>query len=272
MPDYQKGKIYKLVSNVTNKIYIGSTTQTLDQRKQGHEKDYRHYINTGQNYVSSFNIIEDGNYDIVLLENYPCDNESQLFKREGHWQKNMECVNKNIAGRTVQEYYADNKDTISKYLKEYCVANKDTILENQRKYCAINKETISKYHKEYQENNKEVLSKRHKEYYANNKEQICDRIKQYRDTHKDRIKEYRDSRKDIIKQRNAEYRANNKDKIKQYTIDNAEKIKQRQTVKITCECGTVHTASVKARHLRTQKHLNYVKLQQTNQSDTLVTL
>ena len=33
MPDYSKSKIYKLVSNHTNDIYIGSTCQSLSMRK-----------------------------------------------------------------------------------------------------------------------------------------------------------------------------------------------------------------------------------------------
>ena len=32
MPDYQKGKIYKIISNETDDVYIGSTTQSLSLR------------------------------------------------------------------------------------------------------------------------------------------------------------------------------------------------------------------------------------------------
>ena len=36
LPDYSKGKIYKLVSNKTNDVYIGSCLMTLSTRLSGH--------------------------------------------------------------------------------------------------------------------------------------------------------------------------------------------------------------------------------------------
>lgn len=38
MPDYSKGKIYKLCSNQTDNVYIGSTTQELSFRLSDHKK------------------------------------------------------------------------------------------------------------------------------------------------------------------------------------------------------------------------------------------
>jgi len=40
MADYQHGLIYKIVSNKTEKIYIGSTIN-LEQRWKGHKTDYK---------------------------------------------------------------------------------------------------------------------------------------------------------------------------------------------------------------------------------------
>jgi len=53
MPDYQKGKIYKIVCNETGLVYIGSTTQALSQRLQGHKKNYK-----------TFKVLENDNYNI----------------------------------------------------------------------------------------------------------------------------------------------------------------------------------------------------------------
>ena len=39
MPDYQQGKIYRLVSNKTEDVYYGATTRTLTHRKN-HHKSY----------------------------------------------------------------------------------------------------------------------------------------------------------------------------------------------------------------------------------------
>ena len=40
MKDYSNGKIYKIASKDTNKIYIGSTTGSLDCRMYRHQQDY----------------------------------------------------------------------------------------------------------------------------------------------------------------------------------------------------------------------------------------
>jgi hypothetical protein len=37
MPDYENGKIYKLVNEVDDEIYIGSTTVRLCNRKSKHK-------------------------------------------------------------------------------------------------------------------------------------------------------------------------------------------------------------------------------------------
>ena len=41
MPDYSKGKIYIIVDNTNNTVYIGSTCEpTLAHRLAQHKKDY----------------------------------------------------------------------------------------------------------------------------------------------------------------------------------------------------------------------------------------
>ena len=38
-----EGKIYKIISINTDKIYIGSTTKSLYERLQGHKRNYKRY-------------------------------------------------------------------------------------------------------------------------------------------------------------------------------------------------------------------------------------
>jgi hypothetical protein len=110
MPDYSKGKVYKLVSNQTDKVYIGSTTQPLAKRKGGHIATYKCYQEGKGNYVTSFEIIKYDDCDIVLLENVNCESKDQLHARERHWIESvMDCVNKNIPTRTNKEYVAEKR-------------------------------------------------------------------------------------------------------------------------------------------------------------------
>ncbi len=157
--DYQNGKIYKLWSPSNDLVYIGSTTQNLSMRKGGHVVAFKNWQNGKRNFITSFTILECEDNRIDLLEAYPCNNKSELLAREGYWIKKSNCVNKRIAGRTVKEYYVDNKKEIIKKKKAYYVDNKEKINEYKKEYNIKNKEELSKKKKEYHENNKEKIKK-----------------------------------------------------------------------------------------------------------------
>ena len=99
MSRYRNAKIYKVVSNKSGLIYVGSTCLTLPQRISQHERDYKQYFKTGKKYnvyMSSFKVLEGGDAKIMLLENYPCKNRKQLHAREVYYIDKLNCVNKNI--------------------------------------------------------------------------------------------------------------------------------------------------------------------------------
>lgn len=96
---YQRAKIYKLIGN--GLTYYGSTCEpTLARRLATHKGDYNKYINGKGRYITSFEILSTGNYDIVLVENYPCNSKDELHSRERHWIETNECINKIIPCRT----------------------------------------------------------------------------------------------------------------------------------------------------------------------------
>lgn len=109
--DYSKGKIYKLICNTTGLTYYGHTTKEyLSQRLDSHRNDCRRWLNGKKNYVTAFKIIKNNNYDIILVELYPCGSINELKSRERYYIENNECVNKYIPLRTDQEYRNDNKE------------------------------------------------------------------------------------------------------------------------------------------------------------------
>ena len=113
MVNYQNGKIYKLVSDNSDKVYYGSTTKKLYDRKAGHMYCYRKYLEGDKSRpCSSFEVIKEGDLRIVLLENYPCEDKSQLIEREMLYIKNNPCVNKKIPTRTKKQWYEDNKEKL----------------------------------------------------------------------------------------------------------------------------------------------------------------
>ena len=135
MVNYQNGKIYKIESFIGNCIYYGSTCQLLCQRMAKHRTIYRCEPHSN---ITSKQVLEYPDAKIYLVELYPCNSKEELLRREGYYIKNNDCVNKCVAGRTLKEYYVDNKERL----------------------------------KLYRENNKESITQKHKEYYIGNKEKI----------------------------------------------------------------------------------------------------
>ena len=92
-----QGRIYKITSKNSNKVYIGSTTQTLQRRLYGHKYDYIGYLNGKYNYVTSFEILELGDYRIELIEEIDFTDKKDLLKREGYFiQTTKNTVNRGI--------------------------------------------------------------------------------------------------------------------------------------------------------------------------------
>jgi predicted chitinase len=131
--DYNNGKIYKIVCNVTNLVYIGSTCEpTLARRLSGHVKKYKAFLNQKFHFITSFKVLENNNYSIVLIELVYCNSSDELHSRERYHIETNECVNKNIPTRKIEEYRTDNKNKINKNKKEYYIKNKDKIKEKGR--------------------------------------------------------------------------------------------------------------------------------------------
>ena len=152
MDYYQTSKIYKIVSIDSDDVYIGSTTFHLSTRLSKHKSDYKQYLNGKRGYVTSFKILEKNNYDIVLIEEFPCNSKQELHERERYHIENNNCVNKYIPSRTAkeyqQEYCQQNKDKKSEYDKEYRQQNKDKRLEYDKEYYQQNKDKILEYRKQ----------------------------------------------------------------------------------------------------------------------------
>ena len=142
MSKYQNGKIYKIVDVGYSKCYIGSTCEQLSKRMSRHRRKYNAFLNSSGNFVSSYRLFEEfglENCKIELIEIYPCESKEELLKREGHYIKENDCVNKNIAGRTDEEYRFDNRQKS----REAYVKKK----EEGKTYYQLNKEKVSEKQK-----------------------------------------------------------------------------------------------------------------------------
>ena len=220
---YNNGKIYKLVSNHTDKIYVGSTCkERLCQRLAKHKGNYKQWVKDNNNgYISSYELFELGDVEIILIESVNCNTKDELLKKEREYiEKYKDIIVNNKLKPIITE-----KEVIE-HQRQYYKDKRNYILDKKREYYEDNKEKLLKQNKQYRTNNKEILAKKDKEYYENNKEEI-------------------------------------KKKDKEYYEKNKEDINQKKKQICDCECGSSIRISDKARHLKSLKHQKYLNSLQT---------
>lgn len=238
---FSKAKIYEIRCRNTGLCYIGSTTKSLEERLSRHENSYRFWKLHGINYRSSFEILEGGNYEIYLLEYFPCDFKEELHHREGLWQRKIRCVNQRIAGRTTKQYYQENKEAVraknveyrnnnqnhlNQKRREHRQENYDKVLEKEREYAAINKERITEYKKQYHESNREQILEKKRIYNKNHYELNRDKI----------LEKQKVSKKKYCQKR------------------------------ILCDCGSNVVRNNLSRHMKSKKHLLWLEHQNTRKN------
>ena len=159
MVNYQNSKIYKIESTRGNLIYIGSTTkERLSQRMDTHRMNYRQWKRGKTNKTTSFDIFdayEMENCSIVLLELCPCNSKDEMYAREAHYIKSLDCVNRCVPGRSKEDldayskqYVKDHRDDLLEYKKQYYFANIESILEKKRQWREANKEIVNEKQRE----------------------------------------------------------------------------------------------------------------------------
>lgn len=144
MVNFQNGKIYKLCSNQTDDIYVGSTCCKLSDRLKAHKAKLKVWTNCNEKqYYTSFEILQHPDYYIELIEDYPCETKQELLDREGYYIELLPCVNKVIQGRTKKEtqkaWRDKNKDVINKKAREMYKKNNLKEIEKSREYYKKNK-------------------------------------------------------------------------------------------------------------------------------------
>lgn len=127
MPDYQNAKIYKLVNETLGLTYFGSTTKQLCVRKSQHKYNFKKDLHC----ISKILFEGEGEVEIVLIEDFPCNSKKELLLRERFYIENNGCVNKNIPSRKNNEWREENREYLRKKNNEYRETNKAKILKQQ---------------------------------------------------------------------------------------------------------------------------------------------
>jgi hypothetical protein len=126
--------MYRIINDVDDFEYVGSTTQSLSRRLVGHKTDakkypesrvYKHLNEIGWEYVK-----------IILIEEYySCENKEQLERRERYFiEERKSILNKQIPTRTRKEWCEDNAEILAEKHKIYRENNKEIYAEKAKIY------------------------------------------------------------------------------------------------------------------------------------------
>jgi hypothetical protein len=280
---YKVGRVYKIIYNKGNIVYVGSTFNELRYRWRDHKYHFKGYLNNKKrSELSIYPFFEEfgiENFTIILINEYCVCDKKHLEAYEQLWINKLNCINKNSSfcirrlwfqnyyrnnKEEIKQHYQNNKEEIKLYKKQYNENNREKIKQNKKEYGKNRKDKIKEYQNKYYENNREKIKLQKKEYIENNKEKYKEYNKEYYQNNKEVIKEYqgiyRENIKDKIQEYNKRYRNNNKDKIKEYQNlyqeHNKDIINQRKQEKVLCECGTEISRRNLSTHRKTKKHNN----------------
>lgn len=144
MPDYSKAKIYKIVSDVDDEVYIGATCGSLAHRMSVHRATSR---NKPERCLYAHVDALGGwqHFSIILVEDFPCERKEQLSARERYWVEEMSTLNMCIPGRTVAEYNATHRDKHNARRREYNATHHDKHIASARAWRAAHRDELNKY-------------------------------------------------------------------------------------------------------------------------------
>lgn len=135
-------------------------------------------------------------------------------------------VSKDIAAPALTQYF-DLSSARQIYDKQYYLEHKDARRAYAKQYYTKHKDTRLAYVKQYYIDNKEWATAysavHHVKYYADNKDEICSKTRQY-------------------------YR------------DNKDMITEKKCAKFECACGGRYTATNKAQHEKSNKHIKSLEI------------
>lgn len=133
-------------------IYIGSTVLPLKKRftyDRCHSRveNYKRrplYTIVNEKYGGDWST-----FYIELYETCPCNNKEELDRKEGYMIRelmsgDMHVLNKNIAGRTVKEYYQNNIEKYQQYYKANAYKYKQYYLDHKEEKLAYQKHYYDK--------------------------------------------------------------------------------------------------------------------------------
>ena len=148
------GRVYKIIHNQSDIVYVGSTFNQLRHRFYCHKT--KGCSSSIGKYIEKYG---KKNFTIMLIKEYQVCDRKHLKVWEQFWINKLNCINiynaipflwrKEYQKTKDKEYYENNKDK----KKEYREKHRENKKEIMKQYYKKNKEKIKKHNKEYREKN-----------------------------------------------------------------------------------------------------------------------
>lgn len=164
------GFVYKITSTAGDKVYVGSTLDSLNRRLVRHKKHFKENPVKTTNSKLLFTEYGVETCSIHLLESVEFEEKADLLFRERYWIENTSnCVNQHRPIITDEEkveikrkHYEKVKDTEEykknalEIQKRYYANHREKVLEKAKAYAASHKEQKAEYNKEYHDKFKQT--------------------------------------------------------------------------------------------------------------------
>ena len=191
MVNYKNGKIYKIVNDCDDEIYVGSTTRTLCERMAHHRFDAKR---ANSRVYKKFSVLGVEHFRIILVENFSCNSKEELCAREEHWRTqlnatlNTQSCHTGIDDKTYKaQWYEQRKDDINKARKEHYANNKDEFLQKNKEYREKNREKVLEQKRRCHHANREKCNEKSRLYREAHKAEVAESKKAWYEVHKDEI-------------------------------------------------------------------------------------
>jgi hypothetical protein len=134
-------KIYRIVCNITGRVYVGFTKMSLAQRLSLHKSSYKRGVEgKSKDNMKSGEIIKDGDYRIEIIE--MCSEREKEDREVYHIENSENCVNVRIPIKTYEDYLENKieartrtKTEFDKYREKYtCECGKTISNKGRRKH------------------------------------------------------------------------------------------------------------------------------------------
>lgn len=154
--NYSKCVIYKIQHQINKDlIYIGHTTKSLNCRLSSHICMSKKSNNKFYTIVKNNGGFE--NFDIILIDIYPCQTKEEACIREEYFRCSLNAImNSNRAYISVE----DKKVVIKQRNTDWYIKNKPYVLDKRRQYYKENYETIIERVTLYRHKNKSILNEK----------------------------------------------------------------------------------------------------------------